>query len=474
MQRKEKTHGQGKPAPSPATSFIFSAYAQRKRAPMNRIFLRFLPLVMLSVSLATILIYMAISWLFGDPLQASAARQASPQVFLLEQYIDQAPADEWLLRLNKVREVSQVKLDLIPLAQALQQVAPSQKAALQNGKLVLDAASKAFFRRVDLAGDKYVGSADDVIVARDLPIDQWQAIKMEALRFIIIALALLLPIALWSRAHWQGLQQLAGVADEFGAGQLSARAEIKASASIYPLAQHINQMAARIQGLLGAQKNLLHAVSHELRTPIARMEFGLELLSQAAANPALDERIHAMQGDLAELNLLVNELLGMAKLDGQPSLQPAPFALDACVQDCLQALTHELAAHQLQLQLDQDCISICGEQRLLARAISNLIKNAARYARQHIKITARRSSAGDIEIAVEDDGPGIPEAERERIFEPFYRLDRSRDRASGGFGLGLAIARQAVQLHGGSIRVEESKLGGARFVVVLPAQSGEE
>lgn len=439
---------------------------------MNRIFLRFLPLVMLSVALATLLIYVAISWLFGDPLQANAARQAAPQVFLLEQYIDQAPADEWLTRLNKVREVSQVKLDLIPLGQALEQVAPPQRAALQNGTLVIDAANRAFFRRVDLAGEKYVGSLDDVIVARDLPIDQWQAIKMEALRFIIIALALLLPIALWSRSHWQGLQQLARVADEFGAGQLSARAEIKPSASIYPLAQHINQMAARIQGLLGAQKHLLHAVSHELRTPIARLEFGLELLRPASANPALEQRIDAMQADLAELNLLVKELLNMGKLDDQPALQQAPFALASCVQDCLQALAHELTEHQVQLQLDDDCASIYCEQRLLARAISNLLKNAAKYAQQQIKVTASRIDAGEVEIAVEDDGPGIPEPERERIFEAFYRLDRSRDRASGGFGLGLAIARQAVQLHGGRIRVEEASLGGARFVIRLPAQPG--
>jgi two-component system OmpR family sensor kinase len=74
-------------------------------------------------------------------------------------------------------------------------------------------------------------------------------------------------------------------------------------------------------------------------------------------------------------------------------------------------------------------------------------------------------------IAVEDDGPGIPEAERERIFEPFFRLDRSRDRATGGFGLGLSIARKAVLLHGGRLAVEESKLGGARFVITLPGQA---
>ena len=82
-------------------------------------------------------------------------------------------------------------------------------------------------------------------------------------------------------------------------------------------------------------------------------------------------------------------------------------------------------------------------------------------------LSAARHSDG-IEIAVDDDGPGIPDAERAKVFEPFYRLDRSRDRATGGFGLGLSIARKAVMLHGGALRVESSPLGGARFVVSLP------
>jgi two-component system OmpR family sensor kinase len=438
---------------------------------MNRLFSRFLLLVLLSTAVATCLIYAVISWLFGDPLAANAARQAAPQIFLLEQYIDKAPNDEWLVRLNKVREVSQVKLELIPLGEALKQVSPQQGKALQRGTVVIDAANKAFFRRVDLTGDKYIGSEDDVIVARDLPIDMWQAVKMEALRFIIIVLALLIPIALWSRAHWQGLQKLAQTADQFGAGKLSARAEIAPSASIYPLAQQINHMAGRIEGLVAAQKSLLHSVSHELRTPIARLEFGLELLRDKAHKPALDIRIDALQADLAELNTLVNELLNMAKLDGQQGLQNTPFFINATVQDCVHGLAHELQAHELSIQLSEDDLQIDGEQRLLARAISNLLKNAAKYSEKKIAISISSAGASQLQIVVEDDGPGVPAAEREQIFEAFYRLDRSRDRATGGFGLGLAIVRQAVQRHGGTVSVETSALGGARFVIMLATTS---
>ncbi|HEY0490152.1 MAG TPA: two-component sensor histidine kinase, partial [Telluria sp.] len=182
---------------------------------MNRIFFRFFVLVMLSITAATFVIYFAMTRLFGDPLEEIARRQASAQIFLLEQYVDNAATDEWLERLNKVREVSGVKLDLIPLPQARQRLDAGQLGALDRGDLVLDAGNKAFYRRVDLTGHKYIGSEVDVIHAQDLPIDVGLAVEMEAVRFVIVALALLIPIAMWSRSHWHGLQALSKVADDF-------------------------------------------------------------------------------------------------------------------------------------------------------------------------------------------------------------------------------------------------------------------
>ena len=439
--------------------------AQRGGGYLNRIFFRFFVLVMLSITVASFVVYFAVNRLFGDPLDEIARRQAAAQIFLLEQYIDKAPPDEWLVRLNKVREVSEVRLDLIPLGAARALLPPARHAALARGEVVLDAAAKALFRRVDLAGDKYIGSANEVIHAQDLPIDIGLALEMEAVRYLIIALVVLIPIALWSRAHWEGLQALARVADAFGAGQLSARAHLRPGASIYPLAERINHMAGRIAGLLEAQKNLLHSASHELRTPIARLGFALELLRAKTTDPALEARIAAMEGDLAELDSLVKELLGMTRLDGQQGLDSAPFAVALALQTCADALAP--CAPALTVTLAADLGELNGERRLLERALGNVLRNAAKYAERRIALTARR--AGDaIEIVVEDDGPGIPPAERARVFEPFYRLDRSRDRATGGFGLGLSIAHKAVALHGGSIRLDASELGGARFTISLP------
>ena len=436
------------------------------KAGMNRLFFRFFVLVMLSITVATFVIYFVMSRLFGDPLEDIARRQAAAQIFLIEQYVDKAATDEWLVRLNKVREVSDINIELIPLATARAALPASTHEQLQRGEVVLDVASKAFYRRVDLYGNHYVGSAEDVIWARELPIDIGLALKMEVVRYVIVALALLIPIALWSRSHWTSLQALSAVADEFGAGKLSARAHLHPGAAVYPLAERINLMAGRIESLLDGQRNLLHSVSHELRTPIARLEFALELLRSASKNdPALEQRIVAMEGDVAELNGLVHELLGMTRLDSAQALQRARFALGPALHECVATLPPSSCT--LTLELPGGLGEVDADQRLLARAVGNLLRNGQKYCDSQVRLSARRGE--QVEIVVEDDGPGIPADERDRIFEPFYRLDRSRDRATGGFGLGLSIARKAIELHGGTLRVEQGALGGARFILALPA-----
>lgn len=432
---------------------------------MNRLFYRFFILVMLSITAATFVIYFVISRLFGDPLDDIARRQAAAQIFVLEQYVDRAGPDEWLTRLNKVREVSDANFEIVPLATARAALPQRDLEAFERGQLVVLPSSRAFFRRVDLDGQRYVGSEEEAIHAQDLPIDIGFALQMEAVRYVVVALALLIPIALWSRSHWKSLQQLSRVADDFGSGNLAARAEMVPSDSVYPLAERINAMAGRIAGLLDAQRNLLHSVSHEVRTPIARLEFGLELLRSAARDPALEKRISAMEGDLRELNGLVNELLGMTKLDSRPQLEREPVEVKPLVEGLAAALTP--APARLELDLPDGLPLVDADRRLLARALDNLMRNAQKYSDGHVAVSAR-AQGGFVEIAVEDNGPGIPEAERERIFEPFYRIDRSRDRATGGFGLGLSIAHKAVTLHGGSIAIGTAHLGGARFVVRMP------
>jgi two-component system OmpR family sensor kinase len=433
---------------------------------MNRLFFRFFILVMLSISVAAFIVYFTINRLFGDPLESIARRQAAAQIFLLEQYVDQAPADEWLDRLNKVREMSEARIDLVPVAIARKSLPQQERDAFERGEVVIDIPNKALFRRVDLSGDKYIGSNEEAIHAQDLPIDIGVALKVEAVRYLIVALALLIPIGFWSRSHWKGLQVLMRVADKFGAGQLKVRAQMQPGDSIYPLAERINHMADRIETLLESQRSLLHSVSHEIRTPIARLEFAFELLHDTVQDNVLEKRIGSMQGDLTELKSLVNELLGMARMDSDQPLRYETFDVTETLRACANTLPP--SAVSLDVAVPDAMGSYYGDARLLQRATGNLLRNAQKYANARVALSATRKLGG-VTIMVDDDGPGIPDSEREKVFEPFYRLDRSRDRNTGGFGLGLSIASKAISLHGGTLKIETSPLGGARFLITLPA-----
>ena len=178
-----------------------------------------------------------------------------------------------------------------------------------------------------------------------------------------------------------------------------------------------------------------------------------------------------MVGHIRELDELVLELLSFSRLQN-PRLMPerVEVALDEFIDSILGSFDEALESPDIVLDVrllgtQQRCVL---DPRLTARALQNLLRNAMRYCDRRIQLGVNVTASG-CELWVDDDGIGIPEAERERIFEPFYRLDRSRDRATGGFGLGLAISRRALEAQGGTLIVETSPLGGARFKLWLPA-----
>lgn len=282
--------------------------------------------------------------------------------------------------------------------------------------------------------------------------------------YLMIAVLIGCVLFFWVRPHWRDLEKLRLAAERFGDNDLSVRIQLSKRSNIRDLAEHFNLMAARIESLIANQRELTNAVSHELRTPIARLSFELDQLKQQPDASQNRELIADMYADLGELEEMVSELLTYASLERGATvikcenIQAANW-LDSVVGSV--ALEAEAAGVQL---LIGDCLldTVRIEPRFMARAVINLLRNAIRYAERRVEVTLVRS--GDYyEVRVNDDGPGVPVDGREKIFEPFSRLDASRDRRTGGFGLGLALVRRVSQSHGGQVEVGESVWGGASF-----------
>ncbi|MDR9751759.1 ATP-binding protein [Pseudomonas sp. SZMC_28357] len=287
---------------------------------------------------------------------------------------------------------------------------------------------------------------------------------------VLIGAALLGCLLIWLRLHWRDLERLKGTAERFGKGHLGERTQIAASSNIGSLAHVFDTMAADIECLLNQQRDLLNAVSHELRTPLTRLDFGLALALSDDLPQASRERLQGLVAHIRELDELVLELLSYSRLQNPARLpERVEVALDEFIDSILGSVDDELESPEIVIDvaLHNQLERFTLDPRLTARAIQNLLRNAMRYCEKRIQVGVQVCPKG-CEIWVDDDGIGIPEDERERIFEPFYRLDRSRDRATGGFGLGLAISRRALEAQGGTLTVQASPLGGARFRLWLP------
>ncbi|CAI8968958.1 ATP-binding protein [Pseudomonas sp. IT-P176] len=287
---------------------------------------------------------------------------------------------------------------------------------------------------------------------------------------VLIGAALLACLLIWLRPHWRDLERLRNTAERFGKGHLGERTQIAASSNIGSLAHVFDTMAGDIENLLNQQRDLLNAVSHELRTPLTRLDFGLALALSDDLPAASRERLQGLVAHIRELDELVLELLSYSRLQNPARLpEQVEVALDEFIDSILGSVDEELESPEIVIDvlLHGHLERFSLDPRLTARAIQNLLRNAMRYCEKRIQIGVQVRPEG-CEIWVDDDGIGIPDDERERIFEPFYRLDRSRDRATGGFGLGLAISRRALEAQGGTLTVEASPLGGARFRLWLP------
>jgi signal transduction histidine kinase len=323
------------------------------------------------------------------------------------------------------------------------------------------------------AGRKVAGYTLVKYPLPDLPLGTATAQLLVALGVIAV---LSIPLA---RSVTRPVERLATLTRAFGAGDFTARARTDRNDEIGDLARAFDEMADRIMELRRSEKELLANVSHELRTPLARIRLALELLAGGDTKRAASY-VTDIEEDLAELERLLDDVMTTARLDlargaGGDVLPPLrKEALDGA--QLLEAARSRFAIRfperTLRCSVAKELPVVSADPALLRRVLDNLLDNAAKYS-EPADVIELESDASEnaLVVDVRDHGMGIPPADLERVFEPFFRSDRSRDRATGGVGLGLAVARRIVEAHGGTITAESPRSGGTSFRVTIPAQA---
>ena len=256
------------------------------------------------------------------------------------------------------------------------------------------------------------------------------------------------------------------------AGDLQARAGPtmgRRRDEIGDLVRDFDAMAARIEALMQAQAQLLTDISHELRSPLARLNVALELVRRKAG-PAAATDLQRIETEAERMNDLIGRVLTLARAESELQVTTRPLDLDGVVRQIVEDAHYEAQRQDKSVAfVHATAVHVEGDARLVASAIDNVVRNALRHTPSHsVVVVTLRATRDEAVISVKDRGPGIPEHELEKIFMPFHRVETGRNRETGGVGLGLAIARRAVAVHGGTIVAENADDGGLLVRIRLP------
>jgi len=382
-------------------------------------------------------------------------------VYLVNQRLKKIPPEEWPDQVQKLFDKDEMPVEIVAKSE-------TPKAVRENPRL-LDGKSIIIEHEENL-NTIYAPTLDPTLLYKIGTVDErllGQRIEMSTR--IMPALLLAFGILLLSWPLYRDIRRLRKAAVAFGRGSFEQRVKLGRGASLNPLAIAFNAMAERVQKLISSHKDLTNAVSHELKTPLTRLRFSHEMLRE---NPADDDRgryLDNIERDIDDLEEIIGELLVHARYD-RP-VRPGQFEkvdMYKLLTDTMEPFKESVLLTTLKLHFTGQIPCFCSiEKKAMARAVENLLSNALRYADSKILVSFDCTEK-EIILTVEDDGAGVKEADRKRLFEPFVRLDSSRHRKTGGSGLGLAITRQIVEMHGGTIQCSLSRLGGACFTCNIP------
>jgi two-component system, OmpR family, sensor histidine kinase BaeS len=307
--------------------------------------------------------------------------------------------------------------------------------------------------------------------------DQFRESQRRAFLFIALLVGSLALALAWPLANTliRPLQRVTEATRHLAAGRFNTRVPDSRQDELGDLARNFNDMAQALERTDGARRQWMADISHELRTPLAVLRAELEAL-QDGVRPLDQAGVAALHGDVVHLGRLVDDLYQLSMSDlGALSYHKRSVDPMALLEDEMDALAGEFARHQLGLALQADSgagVTMHGDPDRLSQLFRNLLQNSLRYTDGGGRLEIRASrQAGGLHLDFCDTAPGVPEEALSRLFERFYRVEASRNRASGGAGLGLAICRNIVAAHGGRIEARPSGLGGVCIHVELPLEA---
>lgn len=422
---------------------------------MKKLFVQFYLLLFVCFLVMTMLVGLVYKFTAERAGRQSLDDLMKSSLYLMRSELREIPPHEWAKTLKELDLNLSFDLQVEPMNKFNLDPAAAQR--LREGDIVAIDSEYTFIQRIPRS--HYVLAVGPVPYLFFL--HETRLLDMGLMALIAISLAF--PVFIWMRPHWQEMLRLESAAQRFGEGHLEERIHFDSASSFERLGIAFNQMADNINALIASKKQLIDGIAHELRTPLVRLRYRLEMSDN------LSEAEHtALNRDIGQLEGLIEELLTYARLDRpQTELQLTTPDLPAWFSSYLDDARSMNPQHSLLLDCQAGDEFGALDMRLMERVLDNLVNNALRYSEGTIKVTLQRQGSL-ASMTVEDDGPGIAPAERERIFEPFVRLDPSRDRATGGCGLGLAIVHSIAQAFGGSVSCGESELGGAKFTFQWP------
>ncbi|ELB2047525.1 HAMP domain-containing protein [Vibrio parahaemolyticus] len=284
--------------------------------------------------------------------------------------------------------------------------------------------------------------------------------------FFIAGFALYCVLLIWFLSR--RIRELERVTVEFASGNFKARASTASAKSVGTLNKSFNNMADKVSRLITSNKMLTNAVAHELRTPIFRLQWQADLLADSSLNEQQTKYVNSIVEDIDEMEEMVEELLYYAKMERpETELRTESLELNSLLLDLKDKWQQETPLPITVKATDCKEAQIKTDPKLLKRALDNLLRNAMRYADSQIMLEVTEDEEHCM-ISIHDDGNGIDEKDWPHLFEAFYSADKSRNKSTSGFGLGLAIVRQIMELQRGDVSISHSPLGGACFTVSLP------